>query len=202
MITDYINASQSQLEKLEHFYVLHQRATLNLTSIKDKEEFYIKHYLDSIYYFNFSTVFFNNLCDIGSGGGFPGVVIAIFYPDKSIYLCESIKKKCDFLSFATRELNLDNITVLNERVENLKGYKFDLFTARGVSKVLDILKKSWNVSHETSSWLLYKGENLKDELVAADRFIKNHRLEVTSVRIENPFYRTYCFIKRNDGVGV
>ncbi len=196
MITNYLDASQEQLEKLEFFYELHQKATLNLTAIKNKEEFYIKHYLDSIYYFKHFPVSFNNLCDIGSGGGFPGVVIAIFYPDKPIFLCESIKKKCDFLIFASRELNLDNITVLNERIENLKGYKFDLFTARGVSKVIDILKKSWNVSHETSSWLLYKGENLKDELVDADRFIKKYRLEVSNVRIENPFYRTYCFIKR------
>jgi len=197
MISKYIAVSDDDLKKLEHFYELHQNVTINLTSIKDKNEFYIKHFLDSIYFFKVcKQLSFGNLCDIGSGGGFPGVVIAIFYPHLPVYLCESIRKKADFLNFVAKELSLSNIVVLNERVEHLKGFAFDLFTARGVSKVLDILKKSWNVSHETSSWLLYKGENLADELKAAESFLKKHKLEVENVRVEDPFYRTYCYIHR------
>ncbi|MGC8769197.1 16S rRNA (guanine(527)-N(7))-methyltransferase RsmG [Calditerrivibrio sp.] len=196
MIDNYITLTDLQAEKLDLFYNLHLNATFNLTSIKDREQFYIKHLLDSIFFFKKHSPSFNTLCDIGSGGGFPGVVIAIFYPDAEIFLCESIRKKAEFLKFAARELSLDNIIVLNNRIEDLKTYKFDFFTARGVAKLLDILKKSWNVSHETSSWLMYKGENLPEELKVADQFIKKHYLEVEYERIEDPFCRSYCFIRR------
>jgi len=196
MIDNYISVTDLQAKKLDHFYHLHLNATFNLTSIKDREQFYIKHFLDSIYFFKNHTPSFNTLCDIGSGGGFPGVVIAIFHPNAEIFLCESIKKKAEFLKFAAHELSLRNIVVLNNRIEELKSYRFDFFTARGVAKVLDILKKSWNVSHETSSWLMYKGENLPEELKGAEQFIKKHNLEVEYERIEEPFCRSYCFIRR------
>ncbi|MEF3255806.1 MAG: 16S rRNA (guanine(527)-N(7))-methyltransferase RsmG [Deferribacterales bacterium] len=194
MLNDYISLSDDIQKRLDLFYDLHKNATLNLTSIKDKEQFYIKHYLDSIYFFIKYNPSFESLCDIGSGGGFPGIVIAIFYSQKPVYLVESIRKKADFLLSAVNVLGLDNVEVINDRIENIKFRSFDLFTARGVSSVLDILKKSFNVSRETSSWLLYKGKKLDDELKEAEKFIRNKGLEVRNVRIEEPFLRTYCYI--------
>lgn len=197
MIDQYLPLTDKINVLLEKFYNLHIASPINLTAIKGKEDFYIKHYLDSIYFFyNNKKINFDTLCDIGSGGGFPGIIVAIFYPDSKIFLVESIKKKADFLSNSAMELGLKNVYVINDRIENLRGFSFDFFTARGVSSVLDILKKSWNVSRETSSWLLYKGEKLKDELLEADKFIKKNHLEVEHVRIEKPFSRSYCFIYR------
>lgn len=196
MIDQYLPLTDKIKVLLEKFYDLHIAAPINLTSIKEKEDFYIKHYLDSIYFFYNKGIRFGTLCDIGSGGGFPGMVLAIFYPESRIFLVESIKKKADFLSNSAKELGLENVYVINDRIENVKGVYFDFFTARGVSSVLDILKKSWNVSRETSSWLLYKGEKLQNELLDADKFIKKHRLEVEHVRVEEPFNRSYCFICR------
>ncbi|MCA1979997.1 MAG: 16S rRNA (guanine(527)-N(7))-methyltransferase RsmG [Calditerrivibrio sp.] len=196
MIDKYLNFNDEIKLLFERFYELHISAPINLTAIKGKEDFYIKHYLDSIYFFCNRWVKFDNLCDIGSGGGFPGMVVAMFYPESGVFLVESIRKKADFLSNAARDLGLRNVSVINDRIENLKGLSFDFFTARGVSSVLDILKKSWNVSRETSSWLFYKGEKLQDELLEAEAFMRKNFLEAEHVRIEEPFSRSYCFIYR------
>jgi len=96
----------------------------------------------------------------------------LFFPQTKVFLVESIKKKALFLEQSATLLELKNVTVINDRIEHIKGLTFDLFTARGVSSVLDILKKTENVSRETSKWLLYKGEKLDEELRQADSYIK------------------------------
>lgn len=106
-------------KKLEKFYELHLNCQINLTAIKEREEFYLKHYYDSIYYFQQSESPCGSLADIGSGGGFPGIVLGIFYPDLKVTLIESIGKKCIFLEQAAKKLELKNIEVLNTRVENI-----------------------------------------------------------------------------------
>jgi len=79
---------------------------------------------------------------VGSGGGFPGIVISLFFPQTKVFLVESIKKKALFLEQSATLLELKNVTVINDRIEHIKGLTFDLFTARGVSSVLDILKEN------------------------------------------------------------
>ena len=118
-------------KKLEKFYELHLNCQINLTAIKEKEEFYLKHYYDSIYYFQQYESPKGSLADIGSGGGFPGIVLGIFYPELKITLIESIGKKCRFLEESAKALELKNIEVLNTRVENIKDRSFDIITARG-----------------------------------------------------------------------
>ena len=77
-------------KKLEKFYELHLNCQINLTAIKEREEFYLKHYYDSIYYFQQSESPCGSLADIGSGGGFPGIVLGIFYP---VMKCLLIRRK-------------------------------------------------------------------------------------------------------------
>jgi 16S rRNA (guanine527-N7)-methyltransferase len=196
-INNYIDTTELELQKLNDFYELHLKAPLNLTAIKNRNDFFIKHYLDSIYIFRLKKFKFNSLLDVGTGGGFPGVVVAIFYPEKNITLLESKRKKCDFLENAVEKLNLQNIKIINDRVENVKKIKFDIITARGVGKTLELLKKTKNVSRETSIRLFYKGEKIKDELVEAKSYLKKNKLKVENVRIETPFKRTYCIIGSN-----
>lgn len=197
MLSKYIDLPDGISDKLNHFYELHMKATLNLTAIKDRDEFYIKHYLDSILLFQQKTLKFKSLIDVGSGGGFPGVVLALFYPERQITLCESIKKKCTFLEESVNALGVENVSVINDRVENIKGKRFDMITARGVSRVLDMMKKTKNVSRETSTYVFYKGEKLESELKEANQWIKKNKMRVENVRIESPFKRTYCIIERD-----
>ncbi len=181
-------------KKLEKFYELHLKCEINLTAIKEREDFYLKHYYDSIYYFQQYQSPVGNLADIGSGGGFPGIVLSIFYPNIKITLIESIGKKCRFLEQSAIELELKNIEVLNTRVENIKNRSFDIITARGVSTVKELLKNSYHISKQNTRWVMFKGEKLDDELKEALPIIKKRGLNVEKVRIESPITRTYCII--------
>ncbi len=194
--------SEGIVDKLELFYELHKSATLNLTNIKDRDQFYCKHYLDSVYYFHLLEVersvrYFkasDKLADIGSGGGFPGIVIAICYPELKVTLIESIRKKCDFLNEAITELGLQNVTVINDRVENIKGKKFNYITARGVAKVDKVLSHTEKVLSNKFKIILYKGEMLEDELKEASATISYRGLNIEVTRVEEMFKRSYCVI--------
>lgn len=181
-------------KKLEKFYELHLNCQINLTAVKEREEFYLKHYYDSIYYFQQSESPYGSLADIGSGGGFPGIVLGIFYPDLKVTLIESIGKKCIFLEQAAKILELKNIEVLNTRVENIKDRSFDIITARGVSSVKELLKNSFQISKQNTKWVMYKGERLDEELKEALPVIEKRGLNVEKIRIELPITRTYCII--------
>lgn len=181
-------------KKLEKFYELHLNCQINLTAIKEREEFYLKHYYDSIYYFQQSESPCGSLADIGSGGGFPGIVLGIFYPDLKVTLIESIGKKCIFLEQAAKILELKNIEVLNTRVENIKDRSFDIITARGVSSLKELLKNSFQISKQNTKWVMYKGERLDEELKEALPVIEKRGLNVEKIRIELPITRTYCII--------
>ena len=183
-------------KKLEKFYELHLNCQINLTAIKEKEEFYLKHHYDSIYYFQQYESPKGSLADIGSGGGFPGIVLGIFYPELKITLIESIGKKCRFLEESAKALELKNIEVLNTRVENIKDRSFDIITARGVSTVKELLKNSYHISKQNTKWVMYKGERLDEELKEALPVIEKRGLNVEKIRIESPITRTYCIISR------
>lgn len=183
-------------KKLKKFYELHLTCQINLTAVKEKEEFYLKHYFDSIYYFQQYEAPQGSLADIGSGGGFPGIVLGIFYPELKITLIESIGKKCRFLEESAKVFELKNIEVLNTRVENIKDRSFDIVTARGVSTVKELLKNSYQISKRNAKWVMYKGERLDEELKEALPVIKKRGLNVEKIRIETPITRTYCIISR------
>lgn len=188
---------ETLIEKLDIFYELHKNAKINLTAIKDYDEFYIKHYLDSLYIFKINKFSFDTLMDIGSGGGFPGIPIALLYPEKKIYLVESISKKINFLKEAIGVLKIKNVELINDRCENLKGINNDMIAARGVASVNKILKWTKNVSRETRYFVLYKGGKVFDEIKEARPLIKKMGLEIKNVRVEDPFKRSYIILYRN-----
>lgn len=196
MLKKYIQTTPEIDEKLEAFYRLHLECPINLTAVKERDDFYIKHYLDSIYYFYNYGVPRTPLADIGSGGGFPGIVIALFYPQVEVTLVESIAKKCKFLESAVEFLHLKNVCIINSRAEKIKNKSYLTITARGVSPVGELLKNTYGLSRPGTQWIMYKGEKVLDELAEAAPFINREKLNVETVRIEEPFTRTYCVIDR------
>ncbi len=196
MLSKYIETNEKIDKLLLEFYELHINSTINLTAIKDKDEFYIKHYLDSIYYFQKHLTPSGELADIGSGGGFPGIVLGIFYPDLKITLIESIAKKCNFLQNSIDILELSNVKVINDRAENVKGKKYDIITARGVAPVADMLKNTSQMVKNKTKWILYKGEKTPVELEEAKKIINKMGVGVETIRVEEPFTRTYCIISK------
>lgn len=116
----------------------------NLTAITSEEDVYLKHFYDSL---TISKVIDlsqeETLLDIGSGAGFPGLVLKIFYPHLKITLIDSNNKKTKFLEYITNKLNLKNVTIINDRVENFAKNNlnsFDIVTARAVTQ-LNILSE-------------------------------------------------------------
>ena len=143
-----ITPTKDQLQKLEKFYqlLIEWNQKINLTRIIEKEEVYLKHFYDSLTIakeINLSKV--NTLCDVGTGAGFPGIVLKIFYPDLELTLLDSNHKKIAFLEVVIKELNLKNVTCINSRAENLpKTYReyFDIVTSRAVAHLRILLELS------------------------------------------------------------
>ena len=139
-----------------------------------------------------------DVVDIGTGGGFPGVVLAIMYPDIKFTLVDSIAKKCKFLENASKELGLDNVEVITSRSENIKNRKFKTILSRGVAKVGQMINFTMNLADIDSVWVLYKGQNVDDELKAASEIMKKKKMGYINVRYEEPIQRTYTILSRAD----
>ncbi len=109
---------------------------INLVSRKDIDQLYAHHILPSLLFLNLERLLpGDRVLDIGSGGGFPGIVLAIVEPSLQITLTDSIKKKADFLQHCVQTLQLTNVQVLHKRAEEITGQKFDHVTARAVAPV-------------------------------------------------------------------
>lgn len=118
--------------------------SVNLTTITDLEDVYIKHFYDSLLLSKtIDLTTRQSLLDIGSGAGFPGMVLKIVYPNLDVTLVESTGKKCLFLNQVIKELDLKDIKVVNERAEEYisnNRESFDIVTARAVSRLNILLE--------------------------------------------------------------
>jgi len=106
-----IKLTSEQENKLEHFYnlLIEWNAKINLTRITAKEEVYLKHFYDSLTLskaINLNNI--NTLCDVGTGAGFPGIVLKIVYPNLNITLIDSLRKRVNYLNEIIQILELEN----------------------------------------------------------------------------------------------
>ncbi|MBU1659322.1 16S rRNA (guanine(527)-N(7))-methyltransferase RsmG [bacterium] len=105
-----------------------------------------------------------NLMDIGTGAGFPGMILAFALPDTEVTLVEPLAKRASFLQFIKADLKLQNVTVVKKRVEDMPVQIFELITSRAVTDTDMLLKLSKNFRDENSKLLFYKGEKVYDEV--------------------------------------
>ena len=92
---------------------------INLTSIKDEKEFIVKHYIDSLTIVKEINEE-DKVLDLGTGGGFPGIPLKLFYEKLDIFLLDSVKKKLDVIRNITDEMQINKITFLHDRAENIR----------------------------------------------------------------------------------
>tara|TARA_R110002111_G_scaffold25832_6_gene56345 strand:- start:982 stop:1608 length:627 start_codon:yes stop_codon:yes gene_type:complete len=135
----------------------------NLTSVRDIDEMVSRHLLDSLAILPFISG--QSLLDVGSGGGLPGIPIAIANPTLTVTLLDSNSKKTRFLQQAKAELGLQNVTVVHARIEEANLSQFDVITARAFSTINDIIDLTSRHCHDASSLLLMKGVYPESELV-------------------------------------
>ena len=104
------------------------------------------------------------LMDIGTGAGFPGMILAFALPDTEVTLVEPLAKRASFLQFIKADLGLKNVNVVKKRVEQMESQVFDIITSRAVTDTKMLLELSKNFRDQHSKLLFYKGERVYDEL--------------------------------------
>jgi len=163
-----IEVTDKKLEQLEKYYelLIEYNKVMNLTGITEKEEVYLKHFYDSITIAKIIDLNNeNSMCDLGSGAGFPGIVIKIFYPNLNIVLVDSLNKRINFLNTVIKELDLKNITAIHARIEDYakeNKEKFDVVTARAVAPLNILLELGINLVKVGKYFIAMKG-NIENE---------------------------------------
>ena len=116
-----------------------------MTSILEEKEVFLLHFYDSLCLNKINLNEINSLCDFGTGAGFPGMVIALVYPNIEVTLVESNNKKCTFLEEVKQQLNIKNVSIFNERIEDFarkNREKYDVATCRAVTSIPIIIELS------------------------------------------------------------
>ena len=133
----------------------------NLTAILDDDGILEKHFIDSIYSIKYIDFKDKSLCDIGSGAGFPGIVIKIVFPNLKITLVDSLNKRINFLNHVIEKLELKDIEAIHYRIEEYASIKrnyFDVVTARAVAPINTLLEYAIPVTKENGYFVAMKGK--------------------------------------------
>ena len=136
-----INASKEMENKFEIYYnrLIEVNSYMNLTAITEREEVYIKHFLDSLFItkaIDITKPF--SLCDVGSGAGFPSIPLAIVTNNAKVTIIDALNKRINFINDLAQKLNLDNVNAIHARAEDYAKEKredFDYVTARAVARL-------------------------------------------------------------------
>ena len=169
-----INLTNKQEEDLEKYYnlLIEENKKINLTTITNKEEVYLKHYYDSLTIIKVIDLTKNlSIIDIGTGAGFPGLVLKIVFPNLKITLLDAQEKRIKFLNKVIKELNLKNIKTVHSRIEDYKEEKFDIVTSRAVAKTNILLELSCQLL-KTNGYFIFLKSNIDQELEESKNALK------------------------------
>lgn len=116
-----INISEEKIDKLMSFLdlLVEKNKVMNLTAIREEKDILEKHFIDSLLLTNIIKDEEKKIIDLGTGAGFPGLVLAIYYPEKKFLLVDSVSKKINFINEVIEKLELKNVITSNKRAEEL-----------------------------------------------------------------------------------
>lgn len=169
------NVSRETVMKLKHFVVLltEWNERMNLVSKNSLKDVWLRHVLDSLQLISYIPQTTQTLVDIGSGAGFPAVVLAIIMQEKlptaKIYLVESISKKTLYLKDVCQRLELNNVEVVNLRIEKSDIKKADVITARAVASLEVLCDYVYKLSKKNTLALFLKGKTYADEIALSNK---------------------------------
>lgn len=173
-----INITEDVMNKFDTYinFLIEYNEHTNLTAIKDYESILLKHFFDSLmleHYFDFKNT--KRILDIGTGAGFPGMILAIMHPEIEVTLLDSNNKKLKFLELLAEKINVKNIKIVHERAEeyvNRERQKFDVVTSRAVSD-LEILSELSIPFLKIGGYFIPLKGKIDDELNRSKEIIKN-----------------------------
>ena len=197
-----ISLSAKQIDKLLDYLALLVKwnSVYNLTSVRDPQQMVIQHLLDAMSaLFAFKGA--KKVLDVGTGGGLPGIVIAIWAmeaePEMQVHLIDTVKKKTAFLTQVKAELGLEQVTVHSGHVEKLVSENtFDVITSRAFAELIDFVKLSGHLLEQDGSMIALKGKMPEEEiqrLPLAWRVEKVESLSVPGIQAD----RHLVWIKKN-----
>lgn len=161
-----------------------ENAKLNLISKNDEKLLFEKHIYDSLaikLFFDKFNIKNGNVLDIGCGGGFPCVPLAIEYPEFQITGIDSIRKKINAINEIKAELNLKNLTTICDRVENLNSKKYDIITSRAVAELVKISEYALPLLKKDGYFVAYKSKKVQEEIENAQSILKKYNAKVKEI---------------------
>ena len=181
-----LDLNYKQINQLDTYasFLKEYNEKINLTAIDEYEEVLDKHFYDSLLGF-FDLDMKGILVDVGTGAGFPGVVLKICYPELKVILVEPIKKRCVFLEELINKLELKDIEVVNDRGEDysLKNREaYDYVTARAVSNLSILIEVCGALVKKGGCFVALKGASGQNEVKEASKAIKKMGFEIKEVK--------------------
>lgn len=161
--------SEQQQEQLLQYLglLIKWNKAYNLTAVRNPDEMVSRHLLDSLSVVEYVQLYGDNWLDVGSGGGMPGVPLAIIFPERKFTLLDSNGKKTRFLTQVKLELKLDNLEVIHSRVEAYAPEQaFSGIISRAFSSLEDFTNWTRHLGDLHTNWLAMKGVHPDDELQA------------------------------------
>lgn len=162
-----IECSEEQYDKLSTLVELLAKwnNALNLTAIREIDKMVVLHILDSAVVSPLISDKGKNIADVGTGAGFPGLVLAILNPKKHFTLIDSVAKKLSFVRTAMVSLGLKNVTIINDRCENIKvEQKFDCILSRAFAPLCKIIEWCENLIDDNGLFVAMKANLEEGEL--------------------------------------
>ncbi|MEO6950051.1 MAG: 16S rRNA (guanine(527)-N(7))-methyltransferase RsmG [Ginsengibacter sp.] len=192
--SDFSEKQSQQFEALKPLYE-EWNQKINVISRKDMDDFYEHHVLHSLAIatqFDFPSGY--EIMDLGAGGGFPGIPLAILFPEVHFTLVDSINKKLKVAAAIAEETGLSNITVLHTRVEDIKTKKYDIVVSRAVAPLKELCywskpllkKRPIDQPKKLSGLICLKGGNLAEEI--SESSSKPRIWEIEKI-FEEPFFK-------------
>lgn len=199
-----IEITDEQLNQLDSYFhlLVETNKKFNLTAITEEQDVYLKHFYDSLTIVKAIKLDNQSLCDVGTGAGFPGLVLKIVFPNLNVTLIDATNKKCLFLQEVITQLNLKNIQVINARIEEyskVNREKFDIVTCRAVAPLKYLLEYSIPLVKVNGLFIPLKG-NLNNELENIDNYLNKLTIQlkdniVFNLPVENSHRNILIFLK-------
>ncbi|WP_245156625.1 16S rRNA (guanine(527)-N(7))-methyltransferase RsmG [Clostridium aminobutyricum] len=171
--------TEEMIDKFERYMqlVLEWNEKVNLTAITEREEFIKKHFIDSVLCYSFPEMKkAQTVIDVGTGAGFPGIPLALVYPEKKFVLMDSLNKRLKIIDQICSDLDIQNVKTLHGRAEDLgksKMYreKYDICVSRAVANLATLSEYCLPFIKVGGAFLAYKGNKAEEEIKEAEKAI-------------------------------